>query len=113
MNHTFAGNILTDRSRIVPWPSRRPIYRFTLDELDELAGYVGTKYAKPAAPVAPTFKETAHGNQQTGWKIADPNDEALREPVRRRHDARRGGRQRSSDTAIPRYLTDWSLSFKL
>lgn len=48
MNHTFAGNSLTDRLRIVPSPGRRPIYRFTLDDLDELAGYVAaeTNHAK-------------------------------------------------------------------
>jgi hypothetical protein len=43
INHTFADNSLTDRLRIVPRPSRRPIYRFTLDELDELAGYVAAE----------------------------------------------------------------------
>ncbi|MEO7145237.1 MAG: hypothetical protein ABI165_17215 [Bryobacteraceae bacterium] len=43
MNHTFAGNDLTDRFRIVPGPGRPPSYRFTLDELDELAGYVAAE----------------------------------------------------------------------
>ena len=43
MNHTFAGNDLTDRLRIVPGPGRPPSYRFTLDELDELAGYVAAE----------------------------------------------------------------------
>jgi hypothetical protein len=41
--HTFAGNNLTDRLRIVPRPGRRPYYRFTLDDLDELAGYVAAE----------------------------------------------------------------------
>jgi hypothetical protein len=43
MNHTFADNDLTDRFRIVPGPGRPPSYRFTLDELDELAGYVAAE----------------------------------------------------------------------
>ncbi len=40
MHHTFAGNELTNRFRIVPDPGRPPSHHFTLDELDELAGYV-------------------------------------------------------------------------
>jgi hypothetical protein len=43
MKHTFAGNNLTNRLRIVPRPGRRPSYRFTLDDLDELAGYVAAE----------------------------------------------------------------------
>ena len=43
MKHAFAGNNLTDRLRIVPGPGRRPSYRFTLDDLDELAGYVAAE----------------------------------------------------------------------
>jgi hypothetical protein len=43
MRHTFAGNNLTDRLRIVPSLGRRPSYRFTLDDLDELAGYVAAE----------------------------------------------------------------------
>ena len=43
MKHTFAGSDLTDRLRIVPSPGRRPFYRFTLDDLDELAGYVAAE----------------------------------------------------------------------
>jgi hypothetical protein len=43
MKHTFAGNELTDRLRIVPSPGRRPCYSFTLDDLDELAGYVAAE----------------------------------------------------------------------
>jgi hypothetical protein len=43
LKHTFAENDLTDRLRIVPSPGRRPVYRFTLDELDELAGYVAAE----------------------------------------------------------------------
>ena len=43
MKHTFAGNNLTDRLRAVPSPGQRPFYRFTLDDLDELAGYVAAE----------------------------------------------------------------------
>jgi len=43
IKHTFAGNNLTDRLRIMPRPGRRPFYRFTLDDLDELAGYVAAE----------------------------------------------------------------------
>ena len=43
IKHTFAGNNLTDRLRIVPNPGRLPFYRFTLDDLDELAGYVAAE----------------------------------------------------------------------
>lgn len=41
--HTFAGNNLTDRLRIMPSPGRRPYYHFSLDDLDELAGYVAAE----------------------------------------------------------------------
>jgi len=41
--HTFTGTNLTDRLRIVPSPGRRPFYRFTLDDLDERAGYVAAE----------------------------------------------------------------------
>ena len=43
MKHTFASSNLTDRLRIVPSPGQRPLYRFTLDDLDELAGYVAAE----------------------------------------------------------------------
>jgi len=43
MKHTFAGNNLTHRLRVVPSPGQRPFYRFTLDDLDELAGYVAAE----------------------------------------------------------------------
>ena len=43
MNHTFAGDELTDRLRVVPRPKEPPVYRFTLDDLDELAGYVAAE----------------------------------------------------------------------
>ena len=41
--HTFAGKNLTDRLRIMPSSGERPYYRFTLDDLDELAGYVAAE----------------------------------------------------------------------
>ena len=41
--HTFAGDDLTDRLRIVPKPGQPPVYRFTLADLDELAGYVAAE----------------------------------------------------------------------
>ena len=43
MKHTFASNDLTDRLRVVPGPGRRPFYRFTVDDLDELAAYVAAE----------------------------------------------------------------------
>ena len=43
MKHTFADNNLTDHLRVVPHPGQRPFYRFTLDDLDELAGYVAAE----------------------------------------------------------------------
>ncbi len=38
--HTFADDDLTDRLRIVPKPGEPPVYRFTLDDLDDLTGHV-------------------------------------------------------------------------
>ena len=43
LNHSFADQELTDRLRVVPTPGEPPIYRFTLDDLDELAGYVAAE----------------------------------------------------------------------
>ena len=43
LKHSFASEELTDRLRIVPRPNEPPIYRFTLDDLDELAGYVAAE----------------------------------------------------------------------
>jgi hypothetical protein len=43
MKHTFAGHNLTNRLRVLPSPGQRPFYRFTLDDLDELAGYVAAE----------------------------------------------------------------------
>jgi hypothetical protein len=43
LDHSFAEPELTDRLRIVPKPNQAPIYRFTLDDLDELVGYVAAE----------------------------------------------------------------------
>jgi NodT family efflux transporter outer membrane factor (OMF) lipoprotein len=39
---------------------------------------VGPKYVKPAAPLAPSFKETTDWKEGDGWKIAKPDDAQLR-----------------------------------
>jgi hypothetical protein len=43
MKQTFAEHELTDRLRLVHRPGDPPVYSFTLDELDELAGYVAAE----------------------------------------------------------------------
>jgi hypothetical protein len=43
LRHTFAGDSLTGRLRIVPRAGESTAYRFTLDELNELAGYVAAE----------------------------------------------------------------------
>ena len=43
LQHTFAHDQLTGRLRIVPRPGEPPAYHFTLDDLDELAGYVAAE----------------------------------------------------------------------
>ncbi len=43
LRHSFAGEELMGRLRIVPRPGESPVYRFTLDDLDELAGYVAAE----------------------------------------------------------------------
>jgi hypothetical protein len=43
LKHTFAGDELIGRLRIVPKPAESPIYGFTLDDLDDLAGYVAAE----------------------------------------------------------------------
>jgi NodT family efflux transporter outer membrane factor (OMF) lipoprotein len=40
---------------------------------------VGPKYVKPAAPQAPTFKETTDWKEGDGWKIAKPEDALVRD----------------------------------
>ena len=41
--HSFADEELIGGLRIAPRPGEPPVYRFTLDELDELAGYVAAE----------------------------------------------------------------------
>jgi hypothetical protein len=43
LQHTFADDSLTRRLRIVPRAGESVAYRFTLNELDELAGYVAAE----------------------------------------------------------------------
>ena len=43
LNHSFADEELTGRLRIAPRPGEAAVYRFTLDELDDLAGYVAAE----------------------------------------------------------------------
>ncbi len=43
VSHTFADESLTKRLRIMPKPGERPLFRFTLDDLDELAGFVAAE----------------------------------------------------------------------
>jgi hypothetical protein len=37
-SHTFADESLIDRLQVVPQPGQRPVFHFTLYDLDELAG---------------------------------------------------------------------------
>ena len=39
---------------------------------------VGPKYVKPAAPLAPGFKETTDWKEGDGWKLAKPEDTLVR-----------------------------------
>ena len=43
ISHTFADESITDRLRIAPRPGQRPVFHFTLDELDELIGDVAAE----------------------------------------------------------------------
>ena len=43
LQHTFAGDELTARLRIVPQSGETAIYAFNLDDLDDLAGYVAAE----------------------------------------------------------------------
>ena len=47
LKHSFADEEITGRLRIVPPPDEPPVYRFTLDEWDELAGYVAAEANHP------------------------------------------------------------------
>jgi hypothetical protein len=39
---------------------------------------VGPNYTRPTAPTAPAFKESSEWKEGDGWKVAQPNDTALR-----------------------------------
>ena len=43
LEHTFADDELTNRLRVVPKKGQPPIFRFTLDDLDELGGFVAAE----------------------------------------------------------------------
>lgn len=43
LEHTFADDELTNRLRLVPKKGAPPIFRFTLDDLDELGGFVAAE----------------------------------------------------------------------
>ena len=43
LQHTFAGDELTGSLRIVPTSREASVYYFTLDDLEELAGYVAAE----------------------------------------------------------------------
>jgi Plasmid pRiA4b ORF-3-like protein len=43
ISHTFADESLTNRLRIAQQPGQRPVFHFTLDELDELVGDVAAE----------------------------------------------------------------------
>ena len=43
ISHTFADESITNRLRVVPQPGQRPVFHFTLDELDELTGDVAAE----------------------------------------------------------------------
>jgi hypothetical protein len=40
LEHTFADEVLTNPLRVVPKPSETAVFRFTLDDWEELAGWV-------------------------------------------------------------------------
>lgn len=43
LEHTLADDDLTNRLRIVPRKEQRPVFRFTLDDLDELGGFLAAE----------------------------------------------------------------------
>ena len=43
ISHTFADESLTNRLQVVPQPGERPIFHFTLDDLDELVGSIAAE----------------------------------------------------------------------
>jgi len=79
MIHTFADSDLTDRLRILPSPGRHPVYWFTLDDLDELAGYVAAEanHAK--------VKKLATELRRLSGRIADVLESYTDEPDESTH----------------------------
>jgi hypothetical protein len=76
IEHTFADNDLTDRLRIVPSPGRRSFYRFTLDELDELAGYCWRRrergpFWRASGDQAANPQWRSRGDQHEPLKVAE------------------------------------------
>lgn len=43
LSHTFADESLANRLRIMPKKSERPVFRFTLHDLDKLAGFLAVE----------------------------------------------------------------------
>lgn len=43
ITHTFADESVTNRLQVIPQPGQRPLFHFTLDDLDELAGSVAAE----------------------------------------------------------------------
>lgn len=43
INHTFADESLTNRLRVAPQSGQRSVFHFTLDDLDELAGFIAAE----------------------------------------------------------------------
>ena len=43
ISHTFADESITNRLRVIPQSGQRPVFHFTLDELDELLGDVAAE----------------------------------------------------------------------
>ena len=43
LSHTFADESVTKRLQVMPQPGQRPLFHFTLDDLDELAGSVAAE----------------------------------------------------------------------
>lgn len=60
LKHSLADEELTDRLRVVPSPGEAPVYRFTLDELDELTVHRGRSQPcqgqETAARMGPTLR---------------------------------------------------------
>jgi pRiA4b ORF-3-like protein len=50
LSHTFADEPLTNRLRVVPKKGEQPVLRFTLDDLDELAGFLAAEANPDISP---------------------------------------------------------------